>query len=486
MTMPILDAWQWRLLSDAQNPVYTFGAEQPTALGLEVGAGLPVTTVTDASGVPLGILLGFPIDMSRGEMIAESWTAPVELRPPFDEFALTFLNLLSGRFLWIVDVEGQLRVYPDCCAQLPCVYDPSAQIAGATAFSLLSAADYDRRLNQPLVDALGVYGEGWFPGGLTAHHGLMRLLPNHWLDLTNWRTHRFNPQPGRTATTNPEESVTEIIEIVQLQLKALIKGQKKVAIALTAGLDTRTLLACSRAYISDIDFVTVIGRDRHEVDSVVSRKIASSLNLSHIKLPRIAAQADERERFIRRGGHCNGDSNSVFHPSVRPIADTHVFVGGAGGEVARPPILRSSDNAASKISATVLLGRLGLPNLPQLVEAIENRVASMHNFNALEILDLTYLEDRYAPWYSSQFTCDPTLQRFSPFLTSRSVDLMMRLPQQWKKEGLLSKRIIDRLWPELMDFPLNSLGPVRDGLIKLRLALADPRLITKKLRKIRS
>jgi hypothetical protein len=477
MVQTALDPWQYRLLRNAEAPVHTFGNGTADDWGLETGPDLPVIPVTDAAGKSVGVLLGFPIDLARRAMILDSWQVPAGSEVSFDELARTLLWSLGGRFLWIAELPNGLRAYPDCSAQVPCVFDPVARTAGSTAFALLDVTEYEARRDISLFNRLGVDGEGW-------HIGVQRLLPNHYLDLTSFTAHRFWPVGGSGKDPDPEDIVTEIIDVVQAQIEALTGVTKKLGMALTAGHETRMLLACARPYLDKVDMVTVVGGDRHETDSVLARRIATDQGLSHITLARQTATVEQRERFILRGGHCNADSNSLYHPSVWPIAKSHNLLGGLGGEVARAFFWKKDDNEDSIISSSLLMRRFGLPNAQPLKHALDNWLSDLPSMNGLEILDLAYIEHRNGPWYAAQFCCDPTLVRFAPLFTVRTVELMLRLPSKWKRENRLGHAIIERLWPELGRYPYNSLGPIKDTFIKLQRLVANPRLIAKKLRRI--
>ena len=70
------------------------------------------------------------------------------------------------------------------------------------------------RFDKYLFDALGVDGEGWFPAELTAHHGLHRLLPNHYLDRHSWSVQRSWSGPESPAR-DPATVFAQIVDIVQ-------------------------------------------------------------------------------------------------------------------------------------------------------------------------------------------------------------------------------------------------------------------------------
>jgi hypothetical protein len=481
MTHAALDPWQWRLSKQTPEAVHRAGA-----WSLEIGPGLPVFPVSDAEGRSVGTLIGFPIDLEKKRLIKGSWQSKARLSGSFEAYAMEVIWSLGGRFLWVADTPEGQRVYPDSSAQVACVFDPVARLVGSTAYSVLSADEYTTRFDQSRFSRLEVDGEGWFPAGLTAHRGLQRLLPNHYLDLTTFEVRRFWPVKAIGTGSDPEAIVSEIMEVVQAQLEALTHSPKKLGLALTGGHETRMLLACARPYLDKIEMVTVVGGDRHEVDSVLSRRIAKDLGLSHVTLQRRTATVEQRELFIRRGGHCNADSNSRYHPSIWPIAETHNLVGGVGGEVARAFFWKSEDVAGSQFTGSALNARFGLAPDEEVSGALEDWLRGLPPMSAFEIMDLAYLEHRDGAWYASQFCCDPTLVRFAPLLTSRVVELMIKLPEDWKRKNRLGHAVIARLWPELASYPYNSLGRWRDAAVQFQKVASNPSILVKKLRKLMS
>lgn len=480
MADPQLDAWQYRI-----GRTEVSGARQLGDRWLEVGEGLPCVAVTDRDGRPAGVILGFAIDIPARRMLAEMWRAPFALGAEPDAFVIDSQRVLGGQFLWILPVDGRVLVYPNCSAQVPCVYDTETGRAGSTAHALFDDATYERRFDRALYDHLGVDGEGWFPAGLTAHKGLERLLPGHCLDLDAGSFRRFWPLAEVRQAADPDAVVTEMIALIRGQMEAVIASPLRLGQALTGGHETRMLLSCARPYIGGIDVVTVVGEDRHTMDTTLARRIVRDMGLTHIELPRLNGTDAQRDLFIRRGGHCNGDTNARFHPSVWPIAHSHYFVGGLGGEVGRAFLWRPSDTPETPITAEVLMARFGLPPTPVIAERLAAWLRGLPPMSAYGILDLAYLEHRMGPWYAVQFCSDPTLVRLAPIFTWRGTELMLSLPPDWKRESRLGHEIIRRQWPELLAYPFNSLGRFRDTMIKIQKVAKSPRLIMKKLRKLR-
>lgn len=473
---PSLDRWQYRLSATGRG-------RNVAGLVLEVGDGLPVLELLDASGTPVGLILGHPIDLESKLCLVERWQAPESVKDP-DLFAETVLGRLAGRFLMILDAPRARRIYLDCAAQIPCVFDAETGMVGSTAHALFDDATYEDRFDDALHTALQVGVVGWFPGGLTAHKGLERLLPNHFLDLESWHVHRHWAPVA--CDLSADEAVSDLIATVRAQTTALRGAGRSIAQALTGGRETRMLLAISEPDHKDKLFVTISGSGQFSSDGVLAAQIAKGLELRHQLLPRQKASSEARAVYLRRSGHAVADANSWFFPSVAAIADSHVFIGGSGGETGRGFFWNAGDTADTPLDGALLAGRFGMPAEPRLIARLEAWLQGLPpELPTTTILDLAYLEQRVGPWGGAQFCADPTLLRFAPLLSRRGVVAMMSIPEEWKRTEGLSTAVIGATWPEVDRFRYNSIGPIRDVWGKILWVLRDPGLILRKLRRLR-
>ena len=470
---PNLDLWQFRLSEQGEGRLVA-------GLALDTGPGLPVIDVQDADGLVVGVLLGHPTDLEARRCLKDMWRVPVSSADP-DTFVTALYQRLAGRFALILDLPGARRLYPDAAAQIPCVVDAEARLVGSTAHALFADAEYDARFDKALHAKMGVDGSGWLPAGLTAHRGLERVLPNHMLDLEGWTIRRHWQPDG--ALMAPDQAIAELIEVVQAQNEALKAADLEIAQALTAGRETRMLLGMAASQKTDRLFVTIKGADQYTVDGVMAARIAQEQGLNHAILPRVRASTEARAVYLRRAGHCIADANAWYFPSVAPIAKSHVFVGGAGGEVGRGFFWKPDDGPETPLDAVRLIARFGLPAEPELVSRVETWLAGLAEHTTLQILDLAYLEQRVGPWGSAQFCADPTLLRLAPLLNRRAIEAMLALPQDWKRTEGMARAVLSETWPELEAYPYNTMGPLRDAWVKIQRVIREPSLIVRKLRR---
>lgn len=444
-----------------------------------------VFDILDASDSRLGLLIGFPIDLQERCVVSGPLHLEREILSEVDTAAELILDRLGGRFLLLLTVSSEVRIYPDCAAQVPCVYSAEKGVAGSTADAILTDEEYQTRFRHDLYKLLDVDNDGWFPGGLTAHVGVERLLPNHFLDLRDWSQRRYWPIGDVKRTETPERNIEEISEIIRVQIEALLKGPRKVAQALTAGHETRVMLACARPYLASIEFVTLEGDSPRADDTVISKRMARDLGLSHHMLPQVVADETAVENYMRRGGHCVGGPNRLIHPSLSSLRSNHVFVGGASGEIGRAFFWHSTDTSNMPLRGERLINRMGLPANYELETRLTKWCEALPTLDSLIALDLAYLEQRVAPWGGAQMFSDPSLIRYNPISTQRTVKLMLELPDDWKRQSMLTTELVRINWPELLSYPFNSQGVVKDLLRTLGRAAKRPQLIARKLRKMR-
>lgn len=449
-----LEPWQYRITS-APHP----GAERYGSIWLSHARDLPVTKVQDSDGNAAGILLGFPIDLARGTCVADVWQTPPEANLGTDKGILQSLKSLGGRYLWICVTPNFARIYPDAATQISCVWDRESQSAGATALSILDDANYAARFDHAQFATLTLDNASWFPAGLTAHSGVRRLLPNHYLDLNNWTARRFEIDPLKPNTISPDEIVDGIISAIATQIAALVDHPKSPVFTLTGGYDTRVMLACGRHFASELQFVTI--ECENDEDMNLPKQIAKDMRLRHRILPRQQATRAGQEQYLRRSGHSCADMNLKDHPATRPLAQNHVLVGGFGGDLARAPYWHDGDTPDSPVTPALLLGRMGLLGTEKAARYLGWWLGPIRSKTAEKILDLAYLENRLGPWAMAQYCADPGVVRYAPLLTYGNIALMQALPLDWKQSNGLSRAIINRLWPDLLAYPFSGKAGLR-------------------------
>jgi len=205
----------------------------------------------------------------------------------------------SGRFVILAQVSGVwLCVGDACCLRqiyhtvhlgrlLLCSSQAILQHVTGRELSMSAA-------KREFIDRLS-YEKAQMPwfGDEGLDDRVRKLLPNHWLDLDRNTVQRFRIEVWRHRSVS--ENIARSAEILRGTLAAL--GHRyRLLMPITAGWDTRLLLAASREMSHDIDYY-IFSRDKEtEADVLVAQQLDEAFDLG-LQVRETSALTDE---FIRR------------------------------------------------------------------------------------------------------------------------------------------------------------------------------------------
>lgn len=469
------------LIVAASDPISP-GAERHrlTALAVDTFGQVPIIPVRDGSDRLIGAVLGTPIDLDRHELPKRLTLSTTITAESVDTAIEAEIYRLAGSYIFVLDLDGLQRIYLDPDGSKSLVYDPATRLAGATAMTLMDEPDYYARLKLDQHRQLDVTHAGWFACGLTAHHGLFRLICNHYLDLASFEPVRHWPRAPVAPSADPAPLFDAILARIRETVEILRDGAD-VHVALTAGTDSRFVLSALRPLAQDIDFVTVAAPGA-ALDVAGARALAGRFNLRHLLLPFRRASRQQAEAWQIRAGHCVGGANMTMHPSVQPLAESF-FIGGLGGEIGRG-FLWLNAAPETPLDAANIIDRLKLPREPALLDAVAAWLAPIAHFDTLFLLDLAYLELRMSSWAFADAYANPVRGELHPMISRANFEAMLAVPAQMRREGTAFEDAIHRAWPDLLIFPINRYGDWRDPAKRALDILSNPRRVLRKLRQL--
>ena len=220
--------------------------------------------------------------------------------------------------------------------------------------------------------------DGWYTFGLTPRVDVHRVLPNHYLDLATWKTVRHWPT-GQPVFVSPDQvgaQVERIASRIERTISAVVR-HGPTTMSLTAGHDTRVLLACARDVRHKIEFGTLrIPDPKAELDCDIADRIARRHGLKHEIFDWIEASEEDIQEWLYRTGSCAVAGRTMRgvrcgrHPSPQVIS-----INGVMGELGRPYYWRSSDREDARLSARDLVERINLPACDLVVRECEKWLA---------------------------------------------------------------------------------------------------------------
>lgn len=394
-------------------------------------------------------------------------------------FETLVLARIRGTFLVYTHTTLPRRLYPDTGGTIPVVFCPRTKRIGSSAGMLLDEDEYRARFLPDRIERL-ITREGlgsWIPGTLTGHEGISRLLSNHYLDLGTWTSVRFWPRPDEFSQTM---TVEEAATIIAADLSGFIRNaaeEFRIGITLTAGFDSRLLLAGARDVADRVEFFTTAPREEG-LDQILASKMARDLGLKHRLVPLLPATEEDGALWDHAVGHAVLEGNRSSGPTLRSLPYDVIFTG-MFGEPGRSRLYRHDYDTINgkRLTSRFVLSRLGRPHHPDLVSEVARWLPDLDWLPTSAVLDLAHMELKGSGWAMAQHAAQNAFQLEMNPIAQRSIRrAFLSVPPDQKGTSALFQRAIAAMWPELTEYPVNKFGDYRDTLKMVR-KLFEPRRV---------
>lgn len=408
---------------------------------------------------------------------------------------------LGGRWILILDDGEDIRLFNDATGLRQVFYtsDTSQTIWCASQPGIIAEElnlGIDDEARHEFIDSPEFKNniEYWWPGDSSPFKEIQHLLPNHYLDLKKGVCIRYWPDK-KLDYISLEKGVEKSAEIVKGLIKSAF-NRFDLAFTITAGLDTRVLLAASREVSGSVYYYTLLcyGLTKESPDVKIPSELLSKLGIKH--------------SLIVCPSHMDGEFKEIYKRNVSTAHDgwgntaqgiywhypqEKVSVKGNAIEAARCFYYRTMK--VEKVDARELAKLTEMGENPFAVKHFESWLSEAEgiaNRCNINILDLFYWEQRMGNWQAmSQLEWDIAQEVFTPFncrsllTTLLSVDKKYRRPPDYK----LFKKLIIYFWPEALAEKINPKSwnaSFLDGLVRLLIRVRLYRFVQAVLKTIRA
>jgi hypothetical protein len=412
-------------------------------------------------------LLGFIIDPERPDLGDEELLGDL-LDKAVDRDALfRATDSFSGRWIIFYYNGVDLIAFHDPCG-LRSLYFTNPRTApfmcasqpGLISSKLGLSYSEEARSDYLETRAYRELTEYWLPGGATLYEEMVHLRANHYVDIEARTQHRYWPW-AKIEPLAYEDGVVRISEMLE---NSLIAASKRfpLALPLTAGYDTRLLLAASRKLRDEMFYYTLAywHWDDTSADVAVPHKLVTSLGLEHHILDCHAPMTEEYKRIY----HTNVE---LAHPVWGDIAygmqdqypQERVAVKGSCSEISRCHHYKYEyPDVIDGRRLTMFAKMQGSPFVERHMGRWLEQSWDIAKQNRVEILDLFYWEHRMGSWQPmSQLEWDIVQEEFTPFASRKMHTLLMGVDDRHRKPPSyrLYRDMMLRLWPEVLNEPIN-------------------------------
>jgi hypothetical protein len=335
-----------------------------------------------------------------------------------------------------------------------------------------------------------------WPGDSTPFGEVRHLLPNHFLDLKTGMPIRYWPDAPLSVM-----SCTEAVDRSSAILQGLLKAAANrfdLALSVTAGLDSRLVLAASRPFCDLIDYMTVrqIRMPDDHADISTPLQLLSQLGLKHNVVKSSLIIDDEYLNVFKKNVPV---AHAIYAPDAYAIFRRYrrkkVVVTGSTSEVSRSSfraLLGRPKYAKVTVEDFSLLQGMG--NHPFARKHYEQWLAGVGEAYNVDVLNLFEWELDDGNWLAMCQTEFDIAWRdiFTPFNCRDLITCLLSVEEQHMKypDYEVYRKLILNMWPEVLSVPINphkqkkeeSLLTIVGPLIRSRLSRHMPHLLKKGLK----
>lgn len=293
-------------------------------------------------------------------------------------------------------------------------------------------------------------------GTSTLDDRLNKLLANHYLNIHDKQIYRTPIYPPSLKRYN------DILLFSKKLLKnslVAINNRNNIILPVTAGWDSRILLAASKSIKDDIEYYVFKrkGMSNDNMDIKIPKKLSQKLNLNFKVIVPEKIDVDFERKFT------NNYFNPRFLPKTRNIyyhyrnSINKVNITGNSGEIMRSYYNYNSANVNSEIITSLI----GYSNSDYANNEIKKWYLKANEYAKkydLDILDLFYWEQRMSNWGAKYpFEQDIAIEEFSPFNNKELILNVFNVKRRKRSypNYFFFKDLIKSLWEESLDEPIN-------------------------------
>lgn len=344
-------------------------------------------------------------------------------------------------------------------------------------------------------------GMDWIPAPFTTREGIFKLLPQRVID----------PVSGAQRPVRSDRSDLDARDVVASFASALQAGMvnwarsgfTRLRIGLTAGLDTRTVLAAACATRIDAPSYTNLYAFMDKRDRVLPPRLAALAGIPHL-FPNLAA-ADPQEAAIIRAVIAEHMDGAETHLSFGHFAShDHWTENGRGSSAAHgthfglgrcffwPRFARvglgEAHPTADQVLAAFAFQSSWRPEpLGHWQAAIQAWLDTLSDPVPLapDWRDRFHLDQRLGSWNATVQSAGDFVESrmFSPANCLRLLDLLLRPEPEMRQAGALQREAIRLMAPRLLQLPINPL-PISERLKRDAKRLIGPE-IARRLRPLK-
>lgn len=394
------------------------------------------------------------------------------------------LYIYTGRFILISVIDGEIVIITDPCSLRQVYYtEVDANIWFSSQPNLL--ADHFNipiRQDATLLEFINSQAyedfQRFWIGDDCVFEDVRHLMPNHYFSIGKREAIRYWVNHEKNITI--DESIEKASTILKGSMNA-IANRGKLVQGLTAGWDSRMLLAACKDIKDNIQFCTSLVNNLKTkfVDMEISKRLAKKLNLNLLLISNLVNLREEIDSAIKRnvtqGETLTEATRTIqfFYDNFQDSINTY----GTCSEIARN--FYGSEHP-SIITPDYLVKKTKYYNVEFVKDNIVKWMENVPEYvlEDIDFPDLLYWEQRMGNWAAMRKAqADVAIEDYSPFNNRELLMTLYNVDKKYRSydSSILYKEIMERLWPEVLSEPINP--PIFSDKVKKVIKKLLPRTI---------
>jgi len=435
--------------------------------GLTLSTHPDLHVCTGSSGSSSVTLLGFAIDALHPERAEQEIVSLLARDAPDITTLASLTKPLAGRWVIIYQNQAGSYILTDPCGFRSVFYygDDRGFWCGSQPEIIKANCglswNTDAKLLQFMTSPDFAGKQSVWVGAQTVYAGCLHLMPNHYLDVGRHEQVRFCPV--EPISVREPSAVVETAGMLLRNILAGITARGNVLMALTAGWDTRLLLAASRDVSAKIQYWTsnlgVLPADHRDVriPFLLSKRLDIGLQVrnpsSHIPGWFISALS----RNVT--GARVLPAASVVHADLM-TGEERLTIGGDAGELCRnmwdPHCRLNFKTVTTPEIPWIAHGLKVSPFVLQETETWRDDLSVLDD--QLNVIILFNWEQIWGNW-GAQYRAERDManDELSPFNCRLWIETVLASPRQTRCPPNFSfhRELIESMWPEVLSVPIN-------------------------------
>lgn len=416
------------------------------------------------TGENIIVVLGYMLDIRDGDLTTEEIAKKLVQTNNVDKE----LDYINGRYVAIINKNGNPSVYTDASALMPINYSQSEKVISSHDILIEKILEQNGKIVEEVQDEL----LGSFD--FTRFKGIFKFNPSLKLNLNDYVFERFYP-----ATELTRRSIDDILKELDLYFREMIKWLKKwdndIILTLTGGYDSRVSMALTNELSERIEYITYLhpnlkrlseaAQKIYEVDLFITETLEKNFRINHtqVNLADYDLKNDEREYYKSILQTAHSFSLIDYFKNDRKFDKAlHIKSTVFGMGKSDFPLNKNHNPETYEEMGDFIHGvsnaALKLPNYKDILNDYykrnlqEEKVGKGRHF-----FEIFHLESRMGNWHSNvtQET-DPELLEFIFVNARRILDLLQSPSIQERRDKMLYKHIINEYWPALLFVGFNE------------------------------